>query len=99
KHYYVGQDEVEKLLAKAQSWLPEHPERNFITQRYLARQPSLIRQALARLTAEEAPAIDEDAAVAEDLVTDEQHREQSLHEQRLGAALATLRASGAKRVL
>ncbi len=48
KHYYIGQDEVEKLLAKGESWLADHPERAMITQRYLPKQHSLIRQATLR---------------------------------------------------
>src|SRR5262249_12518158 len=37
KHYYIGQDEVEKLLAKGEAWLADHPERELITRRYLPR--------------------------------------------------------------
>ena len=54
KHYYIGPDEVEKLLAKGESWLSDHPERSTITRRYLIKRQSLIRQALARLVEEEA---------------------------------------------
>ncbi len=53
KHYYVGPDEVQKLLVKGADWLGEHPEREAIAQRYLARRPSLVRQTLARLVAED----------------------------------------------
>src|SRR6516164_8319647 len=35
KHYYVGEDEVEKLLAKGAGWLAGHPEREEIARRYL----------------------------------------------------------------
>lgn len=95
KHYYIGQDEVEKLLAKGAEWLADHPERELITRRYLARQPSLIRQALARLTEEES--VEGDEIEPEEPPTTE--REASVHEQRLGAVLAVIRASGAARVL
>jgi 3' terminal RNA ribose 2'-O-methyltransferase Hen1 len=30
KHYYVGRDEVEKLLRHGEGWLAGHPERDFI---------------------------------------------------------------------
>lgn len=96
KHYYVGQDEVEKLFSKGEAWLTTHPERAFITRRYLYKKQSLVRQALARL-------VEEEQVVAEDaegLVDEEpSERELSLHEQRLGAVMAALRASGARRVL
>ena len=55
KHYFVGEDELEKLLAKGIGWLANHPEREEITRRYLKHQPSLFRQALARLVREELP--------------------------------------------
>jgi 3' terminal RNA ribose 2'-O-methyltransferase Hen1 len=49
KHYFVGQDELEKLLQKGEGWLREHPERELIATRYLKRRRSLIREAMARL--------------------------------------------------
>ena len=35
KHYYVGDDEVEKLLRKGEGWLAAHPARELIVRRYL----------------------------------------------------------------
>jgi 3' terminal RNA ribose 2'-O-methyltransferase Hen1 len=99
KHYYVGQDEVEKLLAKAHTWLADHPERELITRRYLTRSPSLVRQALARLAEAEAPSIEDESitdAAVDGVVA---ARERSLHEQRIDAVVEVLKASGAKRVL
>ncbi|MGH7225174.1 MAG: 3' terminal RNA ribose 2'-O-methyltransferase Hen1, partial [Gemmataceae bacterium] len=55
KHYYVGADEMEKLLAKGEGWLAQHPEKDQITRRYLRFKPSLYRMALARLVQEEEP--------------------------------------------
>jgi len=49
KHYWIGDAEVDKLLRHANSWLGHHPDKDFITKRYLKYQPSLARQALARL--------------------------------------------------
>jgi 3' terminal RNA ribose 2'-O-methyltransferase Hen1 len=49
KHYWVGEEEVEKLFRFGKDWLPSHPEREFITKRYLRRAPSLARAAVARL--------------------------------------------------
>jgi 3' terminal RNA ribose 2'-O-methyltransferase Hen1 len=99
KHYFVGQDEMEKLLAKGSGWLAGHPEKDEITRRYLKFQPSLYREALARLVADEQPL----EAEGEDRPADETEntleRPMSLHDQRLGAVLAAIRSSGAKRVL
>lgn len=98
KHYWVGDDEVEKLLRHGEGWLRDHPERDLITNRYLKHQKRLAREALSRLIAEEEPAADE---VAETHEREEEAIERpiSLAEQRMGAVMAALRSSGAKRVL
>jgi 3' terminal RNA ribose 2'-O-methyltransferase Hen1 len=49
KHYYIGEDEVEKLLTRGEGWLANHPEKELITNRYLRFRASLIDSALARL--------------------------------------------------
>ena len=97
KHYFVGDDEMEKLLEKGQGWLGHHPEKEEITRRYLKFQPILFRQALARLVEEEQPGQtdDEDRPSNQDEIA----LEESLNEQRLGAVMAAIRASGARRVL
>ena len=101
KHYYIGKDEVDKLLAKGESWLADHPERNTITRRYLSRRQSLVRQALSRLVEEDPTEenTDDDQPPTDTTPTPQEERELSLHEQRLGAVLAAIRASGAKRVV
>jgi 3' terminal RNA ribose 2'-O-methyltransferase Hen1 len=98
KHYFVGEDEVEKLLAKGQSWLAAHPERNLVVARYLKHKRALTREALERLRGEEE--LDPDAN------DDERRREEeavedrlSLNEWRLGAVVAALKASGARTVI
>ena len=98
KHYWVGEDEVEKLLRHGAEWLAAHSERDLIVQRYLRYQRGLTRQALARLLEED----QEDPDVAlEDHGREEEAVESrvSLNEQRLGAVLAVLKNAGARRVL
>ena len=98
KHYWVTEDEVEKLLRRGEGWLSKHPEREAITTRYLKRQRHLTRAALARLTADDAP--DPDAEEEAHDQEEEQAEETiSLNRQRLGAVMSALKASGAKRVL
>lgn len=98
KHYWVGDDEVEKLLRRGEGWLAAHPEREAITRRYLKHQWRLTRAALARLTEEDA--LDPDAAAQAHAAQEEALEERlSLNEQRLGAVLAALRECGAKRIL
>jgi 3' terminal RNA ribose 2'-O-methyltransferase Hen1 len=49
KHYFIGDDEVEKLLSFGREWLPTHPERELIARRYLKNIRSLTRSAVSRL--------------------------------------------------
>jgi len=98
KHYWVGDDEVEKLLARGGDWLKQHPEKELITTRYLRHQRSLTRDALARLIAEDEP--DPDASLGtQDQQEEAMERPLSLNEQRHATVVAVLKASGAKRVL
>ena len=53
KHYWIGQQEIEKLLEKGKDWLPAHPAREFITMRYLKHQRSLANQAMEILLKDE----------------------------------------------
>lgn len=99
KHYWVGDDEVEKLLRVGEGWLADHPERDLITQRYLKHRHSLVRDAIARLVTEEEPDADETAPGARDAEEGTLERPLSLNEQRLATVLGALRATGASSVL
>jgi len=98
KHYWVGDDEVEKLLRKGEGWLAAHPKKEAIATRYLRHDRRLTRDALARL-------IDDDAVDVE--ASEQEHLEEELTieaplklwEQRIGAVLSALRAVGAKSVI
>jgi len=98
KHYWIGDDEIKKLLRRGKGWLETHPEREQIALRYLKHKRSLTRAAIARLIIEDSP--DEDT-LEESADKEEERIERpvSLHEQRLGAVMAVLRQAGAKRVL
>ena len=97
KHYFVGEDELDKLMQKGAGWLAQHPEKEQITRRYLKHRPNLYREALARLVDEQVDTLEE----ADDCGQIEETLEEtiSLNEQRHGAVLAALRASGARSVL
>jgi 3' terminal RNA ribose 2'-O-methyltransferase Hen1 len=98
KHYWVGKDEIEKLLRRGQGWLSAHPDRDEIVRRYLKHQSYLMREAQARLLEEEGDDPDQAAEVhaAEEVLLEERI---SLNQQRLGSVMAALRQCGAKRVL
>ncbi len=98
KHYWVGDEEVEKLLRFGGEWLSEHPERELIVNRYLRHQRRLTRAAMSQL-------LDEDQADPDEAETAHSQQEEaiesgmSLNEQRLGAVVSVLKGCGAKRVL
>lgn len=95
KHYWVGAAEIDKLLAKGRDWLGDHPLQEMITQRYLAHQRALSRQALA-LLAEDAPAADPvDVDPAEEAI----ERPVRLDDARRSAVIAALDAAGATTVI
>ena len=95
KHYWVGKDEIGKLVDGAGEWLAGHPERDLIVRRYLRHQPPLIAAALTQLAGEEVPGAQLRAA-ADDEVAAVRAR---LREARVTAVLAALREAGARRVL
>lgn len=92
KHYWVGDDEVEKLLRRGEGWLAAHPEKETITQRYLKHQRSLARDALERIAEEE----DRETQDREEEAVEEKVR---LSEDRLGAVVTALRGADARRVI
>ncbi len=86
KHYWIGDEEVEKLLRRGESWLGSHPERERIARRYLKQQGYLVRNALTQLTEE---------------TMEEEKLEPplSLNQQRLETVVATLKEAGVRKVL
>lgn len=98
KHYWVGDDEVEKLLRHSGAWLASHPEKEEIAKRYLKYRRDLARDALARLVDEETP--DPDVAIeTHDREEEVVERGLNLNNQRLNTVLAVLKSVNAQRVL
>lgn len=99
KHYYISEDEIQKLLDHGEGWLADHPHREKITQRYFAVRRSYARKALDILlsdetTEEEAFASEENADRAEET---EAHT--PLNTQRMEAVKNAVLASGAASVI
>jgi 3' terminal RNA ribose 2'-O-methyltransferase Hen1 len=105
KHYWVNEDEVDKLLRRGEPWLATHPQRELIVRRYLKHKQSLAGLALERLVAADEGADGEEgdagAAQAPEVVRGDE-REQvlerplSLNDRRLdgvAAAVQQLRAA------
>ena len=98
KHYWVGEEEIEKLLRHGTGWLTTHPEKVQITRQYLKRERTLTQAALSQLIAEETPNLD----VAEDTRNHEEvdlEKSVSLNQQRLETVTSTLKECAVKRVI
>ena len=99
KHYWVSEDEVDKLLRAGGGWLAAHPERAVISSRYLSHRRALTESALARLAeVDDADAEDFDNAVEGPATLHAPEEAVSLAAMRRGCVLAVIRASGARRV-
>ncbi|MBR1122332.1 3' terminal RNA ribose 2'-O-methyltransferase Hen1 [Bradyrhizobium lablabi] len=96
KHYWVGDDEIDKLLARGEGWLDRHPSKELIVRRYLRHRGILARAALARL----APETEEEAAETGSRVAAEDAIEAPirLNDERMTAVVEALRAAGAKSI-
>ena len=53
KHYYIDEDEIEKLLNHGEGWLAEHPYKEKIARRYFDTKKSYARRAIDILIANE----------------------------------------------
>lgn len=94
RHYYISSNDVEVLLKKGESWLKDHPEREYIIRRYL-NNTNLSKMALARFNEDEDTELEE----VEPAPGAEEEERINLHQLRLNAALEVLKASEAKTVL
>jgi len=98
KHYWVGDDEVQKLLDRGSDWLRSHPQVELITRGYLGDRRSLTRDALRRLADEDD--LDPDAReVRSEAVESRLERPLRLSERRSTAILGVLAELGAMRVV
>jgi 3' terminal RNA ribose 2'-O-methyltransferase Hen1 len=93
KHYWIGEDEMAKLLRYGEGWLARHRERELIARRYLRHQRDLTNAALAQLADEDEAdrdATDAQGGDAEDTL----EASIGLQHQRLEAVLAALHDRG-----
>ena len=97
KHYWVGQEEIDKLLGKGEGWLAGHPEREWIVRRYLKYQKRLTREALERLAPEPDPEEDDEAADTSSAPAAEPKI--SLHDVRLDRVAEVIAALNPKSVI
>ncbi|MGH6823012.1 MAG: 3' terminal RNA ribose 2'-O-methyltransferase Hen1 [Methylocella sp.] len=94
KHYFVGEDEIDKLLKRGEGWLDQHPAKELIVRRYLRHRGVLARAALERLAPEtQAETVEPESRVAPEEALEAPIR---LNDERMTAVVEALRASGAK---
>lgn len=98
KHYWVGDEEIEKLMRHGEGWLNAHPAREQIANRYLKRQRRLTKIAISQLAEEDH--LDPDAIELSHQQEEEVLEKRiSLNEQRLTSVMEVLQSSSAKRVV
>lgn len=100
KHYWIGEEEITKLLKFGEGWLATHPEKEVITRRYMRNFRALVNVALARLSEEMASHEEnsDEQEVREELETVVE-RKINLHQQRLLWVSEQLKQHGAKRII
>lgn len=89
RHYWVTKNDIDVLLRRGESWLENHPEKEWIIKRYLKNLKTYTNEALLRLAGDE-------------LLNEEQpqsKRKISLHQTRLNKAFELLKNSKAESVL
>jgi 3' terminal RNA ribose 2'-O-methyltransferase Hen1 len=109
KHYFVGNDELDKLLKQGQGWLATHPHKDWVIQRYLRRDSNLVRSALERLNLHEGFSPEDEEYTTDSGTTSapgdskplSPHKadEPTLNSQRYDAVLTQLFKCGARSVL
>ena len=95
KHYWIANEEVDKLISHGEGWLNSHPEKTLITSRYLKRRKSLINAALEKLLEES------DEVPVEESTEDDENGEPEirLNDLRLQTVADKITESGAKTVI
>ncbi len=107
KHYYISEDEIEKLLKHGEGWLAGHPARNRIVSRYFGMKRSFAYKAIDRLIESEptdtgeADEDEDEEAKAEEAAVSPEVREKrvSLNTRRLEAVKNAVLESGAASVI
>lgn len=97
KHYYISEDEIQKLLAHGEGWLASHPCKEKITRRYFSARKSYARKALDILLSEELGA--GEPIGTSDEAAAEQEARTPLNTQRMETVRNAVLASGASSVI
>lgn len=98
KHYFVGEDEINKLTSHGEGWLSTHPEKDLIVERYLRHRRNLTESALALLREEDST--DKDKAEDHgDLKEETVEKSIGLNQQRVDSVYSEIKAIGGTRFI
>lgn len=102
KHYWIDREEIDKLLAKGEGWLADHPDKELIARRALKHRRGLAFEALQRLAdtdeSHDPEANNETEAKKSEQETDLE-KPIRLHDLRLDTVASVLIEKGASSVL
>ena len=96
KHYWIGNDEVDKLLRHGEDWLEAHPEKDFIVRRYVGGRRGLAQKALEELVLD---VMDDGHPGAVSEVEEDIEPPLNLNTRRLNAVLEAVKNCGASSVI
>lgn len=96
KHYYISEDEIDKLLSHGGEWLASHPARDEIVYRYFLMKKSYAHRAIDHLLESEPT---DDETTDENVSEEVKERTISLNTQRMEAVKNAVLESGATSVI
>lgn len=99
KHYWIGEDEIEKLLKFGDGWLAQHPDKDLITSRYLKNFKSLVNEVLVRLSEGQPMEEADETGEAQKPQEEALEKKINLNQQRMEWVTAKLKSCNAKRVV
>ncbi len=100
KHYSISKQEIDKLMDKGDGWLSTHPQRDFITRRYLRNIGTLTKLAMRQFEEEDAEKGENtEGSLFEEVKPQKSLAKINLHQQRLEAAAEQLKKNGVKTVV
>ena len=99
KHYYMSEDEIDKLLSHGEGWLSEHPKKNTIIKRYFDMKRSYANKTIARLLEAESETEETEQADVTPEISEPEQKRIPLNTQRMEAVENAVLESGAVSVL
>ena len=99
KHYYMSEDEIDKLLRHGEGWLSEHPKKNTIIRRYFDMKRSYANKTIARLLEAESETEETEQNEETPEISEPEQKRIPLNTQRMEAVKNAVLESGAVSVL